>query len=189
MTVIASEAMQSRASHGTLDCFVASRLRSSSYGGQIARRKDVVETCAASPRREIAPRALLDIAPERQRAECRVLAAPMARQQTKKLAAVTTGSAKLSPGTGLYCLRHCAVRHRTTWCQRRGTRTTRFRRPRRHRSSAHTRYARHRVHRIPAPRIVTISRNARSWRAWDGAYHASDFWKSQAASQNQNQLR
>jgi hypothetical protein len=120
-------------------------------------------------------RALLDIAPERQRAECRVLAAPMARQQTKKLAAVTTGSAKsagipcamvltvsfvLSPGTGLYCLRHCAVRHRTTWCQRRGTRTTRFRRPRRHRSSAHTRYARHRVHRIPAPRIVTISRNA-----------------------------
>jgi hypothetical protein len=39
-------------------------------------------------------RALLDIAPERQRAECRVLAAPMARQQTKKLAAVTTGSAK-----------------------------------------------------------------------------------------------
>ena len=149
-------------------------------------------------------RALLDIAPERQRAECRVLAAPMARQQTKKLAAVTTGSAKsagipcamvltvsfvLSPGTGLYCLRHCAVRHRTTWCQRRGTRTTRFRRPRRHRSSAHTRYARHRVHRIPAPRIVTISRNARSWRAWDGAYHASDFWKGQAASQNQNQLR
>ena len=70
------------------------------------------------------------------------------------------GVLRALPGTGLYCLRHCAVRHRTTWCQRRGTRTTRFRRPRRHRSSANTRYARHRVHRIPAPRIVTISRNA-----------------------------
>jgi hypothetical protein len=63
------------------------------------------------------------------RRECRVKASPMARQQQKKLAAVTTGSAKssgipcamvltvsfaLSLGTGLSCPHRLADRIRAT---------------------------------------------------------------------------
>jgi len=64
----------------------------------------------------------------RGRREGRVQAAPMARQQKEKLAAVTTGLAEhpafparrcyglyvISPGTGLSCSRRRAARHRTT---------------------------------------------------------------------------
>jgi len=86
-----------------------------------------------------------------------MLAAPMARQQKKKLAAVTTGSAgtirhslrdgftayiALSLGTGLSCShRPQRSSRQRAWPQRRETRTTRLCRPPQRRSSAR-KYAR-----------------------------------------------
>ena len=87
----------------------------------------------------------------RGRREGRVQAAPMARQQIKKLAAVTTGLAEqpglpcemvltvsfvLSLGTGLSCSHRQQDHLSPTWPQRREARTTRLRRPQERRSSA-----------------------------------------------------
>jgi hypothetical protein len=86
----------------------------------------------------------------RGRRECRVRASPIARQQTKKLAAVTTGSAGSS---GIPCAMVLTLIARSprgpgflapvvarsshaTWPQRREARTTRLRRPHRDQSSA-----------------------------------------------------
>ena len=106
----------------------------------------------------------------------------MARQQTKKLAAVTTGLARAS---GLPCAtvlrlirdlpgaRALLPPSRATfvalhaWPQRREARTTRFRRPHRRCSSRIT----GRVHRIPASRVVTTARTPLCNRGGMGRYN------------------
>ena len=125
---------------------------------------------------------------QRGRREGRVLAAPMARQQQKKLAAVTTGSAEtpglpctmvltvsfvLSLGTGL-CCPHRKQIVPLTWHQRRDARTTRLLRPHWDRSSARlSRAATQHVHRIPLPTSVTTAKRP-SHRVRDGADDAPD---------------
>jgi hypothetical protein len=64
--------------------------------------------------RRVCARALRDVCPSeaRGRRECRVQAAPMARQQQKKLAAVTTGSARSS---GIPCAMVLTLITRSPW--------------------------------------------------------------------------
>jgi hypothetical protein len=71
------------------------RLRSVSFGGQVARNDDLMRHDFAVPRR-VAPELCTMFTPSkiRERREGRALVAPVARQRQKKLAAVTTGLAE-----------------------------------------------------------------------------------------------